>query len=74
MVFPQPYDCTIGGSTRPSWIVRATVSTSDAQVPASQALQVGTLTRVGKSSIVHAGHELDALIEIRIEALSCFSY
>ena len=60
-VLPQPYDCMTGGSTRPSWIVRATVPTSDAQVPAGQALQVGTLTRIGKPSIVHAGRYLDAL-------------
>jgi hypothetical protein len=42
-------------------------------VPASQALQVGTRTHVGKSFHRPRWAVLDAH-EMRIEALSCFSY
>ena len=72
-VLPQPYNCTAGGSTRPSWIVRGTNPTSDPRVSASENLQVGTLYRASRSGPIHAG-QYSLPFEIRIEALSCFSY
>ena len=73
LVIPQPYNCTTGGSTKPSWIVRGTVPTSDGDVSATENLQVGTLSRVGRTAITHAG-QYSMPFEMRIEALSCFSY
>ena len=41
LVIPQPYNCTTGGSTKPSWIVRGTVLTSDARRGHSRELAGG---------------------------------
>ena len=69
LVIPQVYDCHMpGGNTRPSWIVRGT------NTAANGVLQLGTLTRITNSGQpVHAG-QYSMPFEIRIEALSCFSY
>ena len=73
LVIPQPYDCHAAGTIRPSWIVRGAIRSSDPAVPASENLQVGTLRRVTRTGTVHAG-QYSLPFEIRIEALSCFSY
>ena len=73
LVIPQGYDCHTGGSTRPAWIVRGTVASSDPDALAPENLQVGTLRRVTRTGTVHAG-QYSMPFEVRIEALSCFSY
>jgi hypothetical protein len=72
-VLPQPYDCHTGGTVKPSWIVRGTMTTTDSSVPADQRLQVGTLYRVDRTLAIHAG-QYSMPLEIRIEAITCFSY
>jgi hypothetical protein len=72
-VIPQPYDCGIGGVTKPSWIVRAVNPSADGNIPAGENLQVGTLRRITRNGTVHAGQYAMAF-EVRVEALSCFSY
>lgn len=72
-VIPQPYDCNVGGATKPSWIVRGVNPSADPAIPASENLQVGTLRRVTRTGSVHAG-QYSMPFEMRIEALSCFSY
>lgn len=73
IVYPQPYDCHLGGNVRPSWIVRGTNATTDTGIAAEERLQVGTLSRVTRNEIIHAG-QYSLPFEIKIEALSCFSY
>lgn len=73
LVLPQPYDCHVGGTVKPSWIVRGTNASADPAIPPAENLQVGTLSRVTNSSITHAG-QYSLPFEIRIEALSCFTY
>ncbi len=75
-VFPQPYNCHTGGATRPSWLVRGVNPSADPSIPASENLQVGTLRRFPPGDIgptVHAG-QYSMPFEMRIEALSCFTY
>ena len=73
-VLPQPFNCTTGGTTNPSWIVRATNASQDPDISPSENLQVGTLARIdSKGNRFHAG-QYSMPFEIRIEALSCFSY
>jgi hypothetical protein len=72
-VIPQPYDCATGGATKPSWIVRGVNPSADPAIPASENLQVGTLRRVTRTGTVHAG-QYSMPFEMRIEALSCFTY
>jgi hypothetical protein len=70
VVIPQSYDCHLGGSNKPSWIVRGTTPNT----AANGALQLGTLTRVTNSATpVHAG-QYSMPFEMRIEALTCFTY
>lgn len=72
-VLPQPYDCHVGGKVRPSWVVRGTNTSADPGIAASESLQVGTLTRVTNDDIIHSG-QYSLPFEMRIEALSCFTY
>ncbi|HVL67839.1 MAG TPA: hypothetical protein VM364_11300 [Vicinamibacterales bacterium] len=72
-VFPQPYNCTSGGKVNPSWIVRGTVTSADPGIDPFEGVQVGTLTRVTSNAVIHRG-QYSMPFEIRIEALSCFSY
>lgn len=72
-VIPQPFDCAVGGTTKPSWIVRGVNPSADATIPAGENLQVGTLRRVTRTGTVHAG-QYSMPFEIRIEALGCFTY
>ncbi len=74
LVLPQPYDCTTGGSTKPSWIVRGTNASIDPNVPAAENLQIGTLSRIEAKGTRHHAGQYSLPFEIRIEALSCFSY
>lgn len=73
LVVPQPYDCASGGATRPSWIVRGVNPSADPSLSALDNLQVGTLRRVVTGGTVHAG-QYSMPFEMRIEALSCFTY
>lgn len=72
-VIPQPYDCASGGATNPSWIVRGVTLSADPAIPANENLQVGTLRRLTRTGLVHAG-QYSMPFEMRIEALSCFTY
>ena len=72
-VIPQPYDCASGGTTNPSWIVRGSTPSADPAIPANENLQVGTLRRMTTTGLVHAG-QYSMPFEMRIEALSCFTY
>lgn len=71
LVIPQPYDCHVGGNVKPSWIVRGANASADPAVAAGEGLQVGTLSRVTNSSILHAG-QYSMPFEMRIQALTCF--
>jgi hypothetical protein len=74
LVLPQPFDCTTGGSTKPSWIVRGMMASSDTNIAAGENLQVGTLSRSKSNGTrIHAG-QYSMPFEMRIEALACFSY
>lgn len=73
LVIPQSYDCHVGGTTRPAWIVRGTNASVDDRIAAGENLQIGTLRRVTRTGTVHAG-QYSMPFEIRIEALSCFGY
>jgi hypothetical protein len=67
-VYPQPYDCNSGGTTKPSWIVIGN------NVTPRGFLQVGTLHKLLKSTTrVHEG-QYQMPFELRIEALTCFDY
>jgi len=68
LVIPQPYNCTSSGTVKPAWVVRGTMPNSPEGF-----LQVGTLYNIGVSPAVHAG-QYSMPFEIRIEALSCFSW
>lgn len=71
LVIPQAYDCKTGGATKPSWIVRGTNPSADPDIAPGENLQVGTLGRVTRTNVIHAG-QYSMPFEIRIEALSCF--
>ncbi|MBA3886492.1 MAG: hypothetical protein H0X67_12285 [Acidobacteria bacterium] len=72
LVIPQAYNCTTGGSTNPAWIVRGIVPSADVNIHPGQNLQVGTLTRLQRDTVVHSG-QYSMPFEIRIEATSCFA-
>lgn len=71
LVIPQPYDCLSGGTVKPSWIVRGTNPSADTRIAPAENLQVGTLSRVTSSSVIHAG-QYSMPFEFRLEAMSCF--
>jgi hypothetical protein len=73
LVTPQAYNCASGGTTRPAWVVRGVNQSADPAVPPSDNLQLGTLRRVVNTGTVHAG-QYSMPFEMRIEALSCFTY
>jgi hypothetical protein len=62
-VYPQPFDCNSGGTTKPSWIVVGN-NLNDQGI-----LQVGTLHK----GLTHEG-QYTMPFELRIEALQCFTY
>lgn len=69
-VYPQSFDCNIGGTTKPSWLVLGN-SPDD-----SGRMQVGTLYKLASNvsgTNVHKG-QYSLPFEFRIEALTCFSY
>jgi hypothetical protein len=68
-VYPQPFDCNSGGTTKPSWIVVGN-NLNDQGI-----LQVGTLRKLinGQGSSTHEGQYMMPF-ELRIEALQCFTY
>jgi hypothetical protein len=72
LIFPQPYNCTSGGTIRPSWLVRGTNPSSDPDIVPGENLQVGTASRVTSTSVIHAG-QYSMPFEMRIEALTCFA-
>ncbi len=74
LVLPQPYDCHVGGATKPSWIVRATNTSTDPNIAPGDSLQVGTLSRIDTKGARHAAGQYSMPFEMRIEALRCFSY
>ena len=69
-VEPQAYDCHVGGTTKPAWIVRGMNPSADPNVPSDENLQVGTLYQATRSGDVHKG-QYSMPFEIRIEALTC---
>lgn len=71
-VEPQPYNCNVGGTTMPAWIIRGYVPSADPAIAPSENLQVGTLYNVTRSGDVHKG-QFSMPFEIRIEALSCLT-
>ena len=69
-VYPQSFDCNIGGTTKPSWLVLGNALGDQGR------LQVGTLYKLATSvsgKNVHKGQYM-LPFELRIEALTCFSY
>ena len=70
-VFPQAFDCTSGGTTKPSWLVIGNNPSADTGL-----VQVGTLYKLANSPRGSDTHEGQYVLpfEFRIDALSCFSY
>ena len=69
-VYPQSFDCNIGGTTKPSWLV---LGNSPGDLSGTQ---VGTLYKLATSpngTNVHKGQYM-LPFELRIDALTCFSY
>jgi len=69
-VYPQSFDCNIGGTTKPSWLVLGNNQDDLGRT------QVGTLYKLASSprgSNIHQG-QYTLPFEIRIDALTCFSY
>jgi hypothetical protein len=69
-VYPQVFDCNVGGTTKPSWIVIGN------NLADSSRMQVGTLYKLASSpsgANVHKG-QYTLPFELRIEALTCFNY
>ena len=69
-VYPQSFDCNIGGTTKPSWLVLGN------NLGDLSRMQVGTLYKLATSpggTNVHKGQYL-LPFELRIDALTCFSY
>jgi len=54
--------------------VRGTNASIDPNVPAAENLQIGTLSRIEAKGTRHHAGQYSLPFEIRIEALSCFSY
>jgi len=69
-VYPQAFDCTIGGTTKPSWLVVGNNLNSLGM------MQVGTLYKLatGANSTNTQEGQYTMPFELRIDALSCFSY
>ena len=68
-VYPQAFDCNMGGTTKPSWLVMGTHPADGSTT------QVGTLYKMasGKGGNTHKG-QYTLPFELRVEALACFSY
>jgi len=69
-VYPQSFDCNIGGTTKPSWLVLGNSLGSQSRT------QIGTLYRLATSpngANIHKGQYM-LPFELRIDALTCFSY
>ncbi len=69
-VYPQPFDCNSGGTTKPSWLVLGN-NPGDLSK-----MQVGTLYKLAGSASgtnVHKGQYMMPF-ELRIDALTCFNY
>lgn len=69
-VYPQSFDCNIGGTTKPSWLVLGN------NVSDQSSMQVGTLYKLSNApngTDVHQGQYM-LPFELRIDALTCFSY
>jgi hypothetical protein len=69
-VYPQAFDCNVGGTTKPSWLVLGNTVNSLGM------MQVGTLYRLANGANVTDVHEGQYTMpfELRIDALTCFSY
>lgn len=69
-VYPQAFDCNVGGTTKPSWLVLGDNSNS------LGTMQVGTLYKLSSSPTGASTHEGQYTLpfELRIDALTCFSY
>jgi hypothetical protein len=69
-VYPQPFDCNSGGTTKPSWVVLG-------NNPGDQgSIQVGTLNKLATTASGTSAHkgQYSLPFELRIEALQCFNY
>jgi hypothetical protein len=73
LVIPLPYDCDKGGATKPAWIVRGTLTSTDPLIPAGYTLQVGTAHDNQQTTRIRAG-QYSMPFELRIEALQCTTY
>jgi hypothetical protein len=69
-VYPQSFDCNVGGTTKPSWLVLGNTPGG------SGGMQVGTLYKLASSpngANIHKG-QYTLPFELRIDALTCFNY
>ena len=71
-VYPQSFDCNIGGTTKPSWLV---LGNNLAGGDPSR-MQVGTLYKLATNPRGTNAHKGQYMLpfELRIDALKCFSY
>jgi hypothetical protein len=69
-VYPQPFDCNMGGTTKPSWVVLGTNRDDLGR------MQVGTLNKLTSNASGTNAHkgQYSLPFELRIDALHCFSY
>lgn len=69
-VYPQSFDCTTGGNTKPSWLVLGNNSDDLSR------MQVGTLYKLATSPRGANAHKGQYMLpfELRIDALTCFNY
>jgi hypothetical protein len=74
LVIPQPYNCNTGGSVKPAWVVRGTLTTADPLIPAGYSLQVGTAHQQLKNGTLVRAGQYSMPFELRVEALDCFTY
>ena len=69
-VYPHSFDCNVGGTTKPSWLVLGN------NPDLLGRMQVGTLYKMGtrpSEPNVHQG-QYTLPFELRIDALTCFNY
>jgi hypothetical protein len=68
-VYPQAFDCNVGGTTKPSWLVVGN------NLNGLGFMEVGTLYKLANNhgTDTHEG-QYTMPFELRIDALTCFSY
>jgi hypothetical protein len=69
-VYPQAFDCNTGGTTKPSWLVLGN------NLNSLGLMQVGTFYKLANGASTTDAHEGQYTMpfELRIDALTCFSY